>query len=438
VYSCTILIRSANAGTGAAIMFSPTRTGKLQGTAIAAAAFGAVLHAVPASATVSPSMLEFGDVAFGGPSKPQSVLITAPKGTAFKSIFGLQQFQVEAGGCIPFKSPECTVSVAADNSLDRVGAFGQHGGYLLVTYTSGTTDYIGVNANFLPPPLSVVLPSDNANYPYSPSKLNATDTVFFEAKGSASIAISWLVSFSYRTSGGKCRKCTFSQTFNSYSTQDIPQTYVAIGGQAMATAQQAIAGFDPKSVNFTVTGVPIPATMITNELLTRYGPRTTPRLMLGIAKKESNYLQFFKKTLYGVSAYWPTESGEDGGSHIGLMQMPVQMDVAWNWKTNVDKGVDLFLEKLSIAKTAENAIRTTHIGLRTLNGEENENMALVRYGPAGKPALDMQYYIPSCEGGTVNGSACEGGTWQWQENIANNPDGVAYAKDVREKMKLVK
>ena len=66
-------------------MFSATRTGKLQGAAIVSAVFGAVLHAIPAWATVSPSSLEFGDVPFGGPSNPQSVSITAPKGAAFSS-----------------------------------------------------------------------------------------------------------------------------------------------------------------------------------------------------------------------------------------------------------------------------------------------------------------------------------------------------------------
>jgi hypothetical protein len=414
-------------------MFSATRAGKLQGAAIVSAAFGAVLHAIPAWATVSPSSVDFGDVPFGGQSPPQYVSITAPKGAAFKSIFGLQQFQLSAGGCIPFKSTQCTVSVVADNSLDRLAAFGQHGGYLLVTYTSGTTEYIGVNANFLPPPLKLVLPSNNANYPYSPSKLNATDTVFFEAQGSVSTAIVWSVNLNYRTSGQRCKTCTFSQTFNSFSTQDIPQTYIAKGGQATATAQQFIAGLDPKSVKFTVTGVSIPATTVTNELLTRYGPRTTPRLMTGIAKKESNYLQFTTRALYGLSALWPTES-YDGGSHIGLMQMPVAMDVAWDWKVNADKGVDLFVGKLSIARSLESNIRSSHTGLRLLNGKENEDMALVLYGPYASSDLGKQYYIPFCDGGTVSGTACQGGTWQWQDNTAGNSAGVAYAKSVRNKI----
>ena len=325
------------------------------------------------------------------------------------------------------------MSVAADNSLDRIGAFGQHGGYLLVTYTSGTTEYIGVDANFLPPPFNLVLPSNDANYPYTPSKLNATDTVFFEAQGSVSTAIVWSVALNYRTSGGRCKKCTFSQTFNSFSTQDIPQTYTAKGGQATTTAQQFIAGSDPKSVKFTVTGVPIPATMITNELVTRYGPRATPRLMTGISKKESNYLQFTTRTLYSLSALWPTES-YDGGSHIGLMQMPVAMDLAWDWRLNADKGVNLFVEKLGIARSLETSIRNSHNGLPLLDGQQNENMALVLYGPYASSDLDKQYYIPLCDGGTVSGTACQGGTWQWQENTAGNSAGVAYAKSVRKKI----
>jgi hypothetical protein len=413
-------------------MFSATRVGKLKGAAIVSAAFGVVLHAIPAWATVSPSNLDFGDVDFGGQSPAQNVTITAPKGATFKSIFGLSQFLVSAGGCIPFKSTECTVSVAADNTLDRLGAFGEHGGYLIVTYTTGTTDYIGVNANFLPPPLQLELPSADANYPYPPSKLNATDTVFFEAKGSGSIAIVWSVDLIYRTSAGKCKRCKFTQTFNSFSTQEIPQIYTSMGGQATATAQQLIAGSTAQSVNFTITGVAIPATMITNELVTRYGG-ITPRLLTGIAKLESSYLQFKKQTLYGLSALWPHESGEDGGSHIGLMQMPVAMDVAWDWRANVDQAVILFRKKLDRARTLENDIIKIHTGLRALKGEEKENMALVLYGPYASADLEKQYYIPFCDG-TVSGTECEGGTWDWQENTAGNSKGVAYATSVREKI----
>jgi hypothetical protein len=229
--------------------------------------------------------------------------------------------------------------------------------------------------------------------------------------------------------------CTSSETFNSAAGQEIQKTYMSKGGQATATAQQAIAGVSPQSVKFTVTGVPIPATIITNELLTRYGStRPTPRLMTGIAKKESSYLQFKSRTLFGRTDLWPYES-YDGGSHIGLMQMPTAMDVAWDWKVNVDKGVDLFVTKLSRARSLESSIRTTHPGIRYLNGTENENMALVLYGPNASADLGKQYYIPYCSG-TVSGTQCQAvppaTTWEWRINTTGNSKGVAYVKSVRD------
>jgi hypothetical protein len=108
--------------------------------------------------------------------------------------------------------------------------------------------------------------------------------------------------------------------------------------------------------------------------------------------------------------------------------------VAWDWKVNVDKGVDLFVEKLSIARSHESKIRKSHTGLRALDGKENEDMALVLYGPYSTPDLGKQYYIPFCDGGTISGTECQGGTWQWQENTAGNSDGVTYAKSVRKKI----
>ena len=176
---------------------------------IAFASATAVLQASPASATVSPSSLDFGDVPFGAPTLPKTVSITAPQGAAFKSIFGYDQFQpVAEAACVPFVSTECTVSVFANNRLDRLAAFGEKSGNLLVTYTSGTTESIAVRANFIPPPLQIVSPQTNANYPFSQSKLNATDTVSYKAQGSASTAIVWSVALNYRTSGARCKTCT--------------------------------------------------------------------------------------------------------------------------------------------------------------------------------------------------------------------------------------
>ena len=41
---------------------------------------------------------------------------------------------------------------------------------------------------------------------------------------------------------------------------------------------------------------------------------------------------------------WPLES-YDGGSHIGLMQVPLSMHNAWNWEKNTEKGADIFYQK---------------------------------------------------------------------------------------------
>jgi hypothetical protein len=161
----------------------------------------------------------------------------------------------------------------------------------------------------------------------------------------------------------------------------------------------------------------------------------------GIAEKESSYQQFHNRSLYGVTDLWPTES-YDGGSHIGLMQLPVSMLLAWNWLENTLSGVDLFRQKLAAAIRNEQRIIATHPGLRHLTRVEVENMALVLYGPYAPNDPDLatrltkQYYAPQCSGtvtSTPQGLKCSSG-WDWVVNNAGNPSGVAYANDVRLKM----
>jgi hypothetical protein len=83
----------------------------------------------------------------------------------------------------------------------------------------------------------------------------------------------------------------------------------------------------------------------------------TPHLLTGIAQVESTYAQFSTRTLYGVSAKWPTENFPTkhvpGGTHIGLMQVrPADYGIgaAWNWVENTSSGVALFQQKLATAK----------------------------------------------------------------------------------------
>ena len=67
--------------------------------------------------------------------------------------------------------------------------------------------------------------------------------------------------------------------------------------------------------------------------------------------------------------------------------------------------------------------RRNHPGLRPLSERELEDMALVLYGPEASADLNEQYYVPSGE------------QIDWIVNTAGNPRGVAYANNVRAKVR---
>jgi hypothetical protein len=97
------------------------------------------------------------------------------------------------------------------------------------------------------------------------------------------------------------------------------------------------------------------------------------------------------------------------------------MDDSWDWLTNTQTGADIFAQKVRSAKTFERKLRKQYRGLRALTDVERENMALVLYGPKADPDPLKQYYIPQMIGSI----------WDWVVNTANNPQGVAYADNVR-------
>ncbi len=152
--------------------------------------------------------------------------------------------------------------------------------------------------------------------------------------------------------------------------------------------------------------------------------------------KESTYMQFSQRTLYGVTDLWPRES-YDGGSHIGLMQVATTMDRAWNWEKNTEFGVNFYQgtntqlgQKMGFAllweKKIKNEAKTNYkCQLRNLIGVERENMALVLYGPDASSATTGQYYYYQA---TTNKGKT---TCDWVINTQGNPTGVAYADDVR-------
>lgn len=210
--------------------------------------------------------------------------------------------------------------------------------------------------------------------------------------------------------------------------------------------QQQDLGFDC----VVIAGTELKDTTITARLYDLYANgsslnQPTPGLLSGIAQQESSYQQFGKdkkapltvvvnQDCPGISDQrWPKES-PDGGSHIGLMQVPATHEDAWDWLQNTQQGWHIFAEgkdsKLAAARRNTARIRRHHPGLRPLDETELENMAVLLYGPAApvgslRVKLRRQYYT------VENDSA---GKPIWVKNTANNPDGVAYVDDVRAKI----
>ncbi|MEO6064386.1 MAG: hypothetical protein ABIP49_01215, partial [Lysobacterales bacterium] len=221
-------------------------------------------------------------------------------------------------------------------------------------------------------------------------------------------------------------------SFNTNGTATKQLYYQSRGGRGTV---EATAGQDNAACPleyFYVVGNDIPAPDITTRLVSLYNG-ATPRLFTGIASKESTYRQFATQTKYEKSALWPLES-YDGGSHVGLMQVATSgatirgdqgVRNAWDWLENTAFAADLFREKGRIAASLERRIRHNNRGLRALTNVESENMALTLYGPGAQASLNGQYY---------RAFQSPDGSVDWIVNTANNPDGVAYANSVRQKM----
>jgi len=257
---------------------------------------------------------------------------------------------------------------------------------------------------------------------------NATNPITFNATTPNSPSVSWTLNLTYTTTGGKCKGCTNSQSLTTASGANGTATYQSMGGQLVATATDGVNSSG--SVTAYVVGAAIPTATEVALLNSSYSGATT-NLLNGIAQVESSTTQFVQKTNFGVAAYWPTESLSDGGSHIGLLMLPVAMGVAWDYNINVAQGASLFGAKLASATRIMNSAINTYSGLPALNAVQLENMALVLYGPYAAAGATNQYYAPSCQGGTAAGTTCSGGTWVWVVNTANNAGGVAYANKCR-------
>lgn len=280
-------------------------------------------------------------------------------------------------------------------------------------------------------------PTETQDFDLGPMEFTATNPITFEAQVTPPAPVDWEVTLEYETSG---HRGPFSdrRTFQTRIGETRQETYQSMGGQMKVVAQAVINGQTVRTceTKATITGVAISSNDITNRLVSLYSHGETPRLLHGIAMKESGYLHFCvpgppgtclsgQDALYNKpNESWPHES-YDGGSHIGLMQMPITMEHAWDWQVNTTNAADLFREKISIARSLMRRIIRTHRGLRQLTNLERENMALVLYGPHASGDLGSQYYVPQ---------RTASGDWDWVVNTNGNPSGVAYANDIRSRM----
>jgi hypothetical protein len=164
----------------------------------------------------------------------------------------------------------------------------------------------------------------------------------------------------------------------------------------------------------------------------------------------------------GVIDSWPVESGGSGsnnaggGAHIGLMQVPVSQQNAWDWIQNARDGTmcpqkkpnsatcgaaksvgkNSFQEKLLIVYNRMLAMQKGKSpALGALTSCQLEEMALAEYGPYSSGSLENQYYYAACNG-TPNGNTCSGGNWQWTINDSGAPPdtnfcAICYAAYVR-------
>lgn len=319
-------------------------------------------------------------------------------------------------------------------------------------------------------PLVILSPIDQQDFDLGPQNVTATEPISFAAQVAPPTTVNWEMDLSYKPSRKESQTfTTATRTFTTQSGETHEETFQSEGGLLKITAEAVVAGQLVRDcITATITGARVPEADITTRLVELYSRGATPRLMTGIAAKESNYLHFCipqkncttgQGLIYNRQDYWPHESLDNTASHIGLMQVPITLESAWNWLKNSETAVDLFAgDKLRFARTNERYIRhgvpkqkiPGHVGLRALTDVELESMALVLYGPFAPgtqnvPAptlaekLAKQYYTPECLFGIVvqknHDLECQGGLWTWMPNLVGNFGGVDYANNVRAYMK---
>jgi hypothetical protein len=318
-----------------------------------------------------------------------------------------------------------TLSVPVGSQL-TMSASAESLGYNYMPYVAGSWsftvsgDYV---VDYIPIPtlgLTIVNPPASFSYTLSLDTYKATTPIQFIARSSdPTTLISWTVGLNYTTSGGVGPFTASNISFTTTSGLAHNAALHGVGGQANISVSQDSTTATEAG---TITGSAIPASNITARLTSLYAPTNvtgyTPQLLCQIAMQESTYMQFKKRTLYGVSALWPNENGNTptvlAGTYIGLLQVPTSMATAFDWYSNTEKGANIFMNKIAAVLRYQNRQVARVTNLPAMSGLQIEDSALSLYGGfvdstrKKKPAL--RYYIP----GTVNN------TPTWVLNPADN------------------
>jgi len=278
--------------------------------------------------------------------------------------------------------------------------------------------------------LIIKKPEKDADFDVTQNNYIQTQAIDFMAKIIPEIEkyeknkIDWNLFLEYKTSGGKDGG-TNTRKFSTFPADIHQETYKSMGGRVKVNASTTIDKQELKAeeVKITITGVAIPDSIITNRLVDLYRTGATPRLMTGIAMKESSYMQFSNRTLYGHYDRWPRES-YDSGSHIGLMMVSTTVERAWDWLTNTDYGVSvIFKGGLRVSKNHEIKYRKDYPKLRKLTATEHEDNSLSYYR-LGTAFKTCDYWVPDPNTNYTD----------WMIN-PDNPVGVSYARSCKELMK---
>ena len=264
-----------------------------------------------------------------------------------------------------------------------------------VTYKvpKGQSKTIAAVANTTIIDIEIVAPTGSADYDLTETRNTSTSGISFQARlRPADLSwegnLNWILDLEYDTteSRGPWRS---QKSFIAKNDQGVVQQYSSEGGKITARVQATYNGIPCEArIIFTVTGTQIPNATITQQLTALYNG-TTPNLLTGIATVESGYRQFNNALeKYGVMGDWPLESSEDGGSHIGLMQMPTSMAYAWDWLANSQEAAGLFAANARQSENHESNVRAAHPTMPGMTGLEHENNALSLY------RIGRYYYIP--------------------------------------------